>query len=102
MKLIIKKEETEDNSANLARACGYGHIIDRRTGKESYVRRPGRLHYPRFHLYIRDNKETIEFDLHLDQKQASYPGAHAHNAEYEGTAVEKEMERIRSQLRIIN
>jgi len=35
------------------------------------------------------------FNLHLDQKQPSYAGAHAHNAEYEGEIVEREIERLK-------
>ena len=80
----------------------YAEFIDPNSGRVSYTRRLFRDFYPRFHLYISENENVIEFDLHLDQKQARYPGTHAHNAEYDGPAVEKEMDRIRNQLRIAN
>jgi len=35
-------------------------------------------------------------NLHLDQKQPSYAGAPAHNAEYDGDLVAAEMARIKS------
>lgn len=51
--------------------------------------------YPRFHAYIEDRNGGMQVNLHLDQKQASYEGSHAHGGEYEGTLVTKEMERIK-------
>lgn len=61
----------------------------------SYVKRLTRDHYPRFHVYVqqdRDNRWTI--NLHLDQKKASYAGSSMHNGEYDGEQVEREAARI--------
>jgi hypothetical protein len=79
----------------LIKRCGYaswqGH-----EDKPSYVRRLGRMHYPRFHIYIREFENYFECDMHLDQKQASYEGSHAHSGEHEGPVVENEARRITS------
>jgi hypothetical protein len=95
MKIIIKKINLPVNPGQLMRMAGYGFIIDRQRDKESYVRRLTRDHYPRFHVYIKEEKERIIFDMHLDQKQASYKGAAMHNAEYEGGTIENEILRIK-------
>ena len=60
------------------------------------MRRLNRGFYPRFHLYLEEQNGQVIFNLHLDQKQASYQGAQAHNAEYDGDLVEAEMARIKS------
>lgn len=51
--------------------------------------------FPRFHVYIEDQGESVIFDLHLDQKRPSYEGSSMHSGEYDGTAVEREAARIR-------
>ncbi|MFH1254938.1 MAG: hypothetical protein V1667_00455 [bacterium] len=94
MKLNFDKNRLNSNPAQLLRQAGYIYIIDRRSGEESYVRRLGRGFYPRFHLYLDDKGGQTFLNLHLDQKQPSYQGASAHNAEYDGELVEKEMQRI--------
>lgn len=94
MKLIYRSSDIA-NPLPFLRKAGYSHFTDPKTGSESFVLRTGPDYYPRFHLYIKDSgtdKTTI--DLHLDQKKAQYEGAHAHNAEYNGPVVEKEMRRI--------
>jgi len=53
------------------------------------------LRYPRFHIYLEQNEDNIVINLHLDQKKPSYKGAKAHNAEYDGIAVENEAERLK-------
>jgi hypothetical protein len=100
MKIIINKNSLKENPAQFLRRANYGFIQDRRRGTESFARRIGRDHYPRFHVYIKHENDRIIFDMHLDQKQASYAGAHAHNAEYGGEAVEREINRLKSLLGI--
>lgn len=78
------------------RRAGYGYIRDRRTGHDSYVRRLGNGFYPRLHMYAEERDGQAVFNLHLDQKQASYEGAHMHNAEYDGPVVEGEINRLKS------
>lgn len=96
MKIIVKEQNNLD-AAKLIKRCGFAEIWDRRTGQTSFVRRLGRYHYPRFHLYIEeDGLQQIIYNLHLDQKKPSYEGAPAHSADYEGEILEKEAERIRN------
>ncbi len=100
MKLILDKNRLDQTAPQLLRRLGYNFIIDRNTDQESYVRALGRNFYPRFHLYINEDSDKIIFNLHLDQKRPSYPGVSAHNAEYEGEAVEAEIERLKQLLNI--
>ncbi|MFA6306801.1 MAG: hypothetical protein WCV70_04770 [Patescibacteria group bacterium] len=95
MKLILDKNTLDQAPENLLRQAGYAYLMDRHTGQESYVRRLNRGFYPRFHLYLEEQNNQVILNLHLDQKQASYEGAHAHNAEYDGELVEQEMARIK-------
>ena len=78
------------------RRAGYTFIVDHQTGQESFVRRLARDFYPRFHLYLQENSETglIFFNLHLDQKKASYAGQTRHSADYDGELVEMEIARL--------
>jgi len=96
MKLIINKDQIDVSPEQFLRKAGYGYIRDRQAGHDSFVRRLGSGFYPRLHMYVEEQGDKIIFNLHLDQKQASYAGAHAHNAEYEGEVVEAEIERLES------
>ena len=96
MKLILDKNVLDQAPEQLLRQAGYAYLMDRHTGQESFVRRLNRGFYPRFHLYLEEQNGQVIFNLHLDQKQASYEGAHAHNAEYDGEIVEAEMARIKN------
>lgn len=82
------------------RQAGYGFIHDHRSGHDSYVRRLGSGHYPRLHMYVQNEGDNIIFNLHFDQKQASYEGSHMHNAEYDGEIVAGEIDRLKSLLSI--
>ncbi|MFH1582711.1 MAG: hypothetical protein ABIB72_00120 [Candidatus Falkowbacteria bacterium] len=95
MKLILNKNILDQAPESLLRQAGYAYLTDRHTGQVSYVRRLNRGFYPRFHLYLEEQSSQVILNLHLDQKQASYEGAHAHNAEYDGDLVEQEMARIK-------
>ncbi len=95
MKITIDRNKFNINAEQFLRRNGYAFIVDRRRGKESFVRRMGSGHYPRFHIYIKREDNRIIFDLHLDQKQASYKGSHMHNAEYDGEVVEAEIVRLK-------
>ena len=101
MKLIIDKNQIDMAPEQFLRKSGYGYIRDRRTGKDSFVRRLGGGFYPRLHMYVQEDGEKAIFNLHLDQKQASYAGAHAHNAEYGGEVVEIEIKRLNDLLVMI-
>lgn len=93
MRLTVPK--LQDNPRNIIRRCGYAEFRDPRTGETSYVRRLSNNFYPRFHIYLETKGEGVVVDLHLDQKKPSYEGFSAHNGEYDGEVVEREMERIK-------
>ena len=97
--MIIKLTKTQiSDPEKFIRRCGYGKLLDRRTGQASYTRRLSRLFYPRFHVYIKEDGESVIFNLHLDQKRPIYEGVTAHSGEYDGEVVEREGERIKSYL----
>jgi len=100
MKLIVSREQLPENPEQFLRHAGFGLIFDSRRGVNSFVRRLGRDFYPRIHLYAEEQGGQVVFDLHLDQKQASYPGAHMHNAEYDGEIIVQEVARLKSLLGI--
>lgn len=74
---------------------GYHQQKSRRTGELSYIRRIGRLSYPRFHLYMQHKDKGLLLNLHLDEKQPSYQGQTAHSGQYGGELVTQELKRIR-------
>lgn len=67
-------------------------------GKISFAKRIHRDFYPRFHVYIKEDRETVIFDLHLDQKRPIYEGVTAHSGEYDGEVVEREAARIKAEI----
>ena len=95
MKLSL---EFSGNVYNLMRQLGYHPHETGEAGEPSFARRLGSSDYPRFHIYIKtDNvkRETLEINLHLDQKKPIYKGVSAHSGEYDGELVEREAERIK-------
>ena len=99
MKIIVDRKKFNFNPEQFLRKNGYGFIVDRRRGKESFVNRLGSGHYPRFHAYVEREEDRLIIDLHLDQKEASYKGSHMHNAEYGGEQVKNEIDRLKLLLR---
>jgi hypothetical protein len=95
MKVFLPYELRGDVKQIMLRA-GYHERNDINTGKTSYIRRLRGDYYPRFHVYIEEHDGRISLDLHLDQKKPSYVGAHAHNADYDGSVVSAEASRIES------
>lgn len=99
MRLLIDKEKLGNNNIKvLMNRLGYYQHFDRNTNQVSYIRRFGRLDYPRFHIYIDQRNNSLSFNLHLDEKKPSYQGYHAHSGEYEGDVVQAEAERIKGYL----
>lgn len=95
MKFQADKRKIRLTLDNCLRKAGYFQITDRISGQLSYVRRLSKIqHYPRFHLYIEESFEDYKFNLHLDQKRASYRGQVAHSADYDEPLVAEEAERI--------
>ena len=101
MIIRFNKNEISDPEKNILR-CGYAKIIDTRMGKTSFAKRIHRDFYPRFHVYIKIENDTVIFDLHLDQKRPIYEGVTAHSGEYDGDVVEREMARIKELLILQN
>lgn len=80
----------------IMRKAGYAYFRDPKTGSDSFVKRLYGGFYPRLHLYLKEEGQYLTFNLHLDQKQASYKGAdHMHNADYDGEIVTQEIARIK-------
>jgi len=100
MKIVLNKKALNVNPDRFLRKVGYAMIRDGRTGKISYARHLGRGRYPRLHMYFDETSEKVSFNLHLDQKHASYQGNHMHNAEYDGEVVETEINRLKNFLRL--
>lgn len=73
---------------------GYVEFHDPRSGEVSYTRRLATHFYPRFHAYLEPDGDQLRINLHLDQKQPSYPGFTKHSGEYSGPAIESEADRI--------
>ncbi|MFH0892597.1 MAG: hypothetical protein V1867_07550 [Candidatus Falkowbacteria bacterium] len=94
MKLIIYKQDLPEPLERFMRHAGYAPHLD------SFVRRLTRLDYPRFHVYLKEEKDRVIINLHLDQKKPSYAGsgAHAHSGEYDGELVAGEMARLKNLL----
>ena len=87
-----------DQARNLLRKAGYGE----HRGYEaqmSYTRRLQNTMFPRYHAYVEDKNGGMQLNLHLDQKEASHGGGHAHSGEYNGPLVERENARIVSAIR---
>ncbi len=95
MKIIVDKNKINFTPEQFMRKAGYVFIIDKKMGKESFSRKLGAHHYPRLHMYLKHVEDDVIFDLHLDQKQASYKGSSMHNAEYDGQVVENEVKRLK-------
>jgi len=92
MKIILK---TKHSPLNLFKKCGYTLIGQDETAKEfSLVKRISNNNYLRFHAYVKKEGELVYINLHLDEKKPSYPGYHAHNAQYQGEILEAEKQRI--------
>ncbi len=87
-----------DHSRNLLRRAGYGELR-KYTGQISYTRRVSNANFPRYHAYVEDKNGGVMVNLHIDQKEATYEGSHAHSGEYDGLLVEREMERIEKAIR---
>jgi len=85
--------------AEVSREIGYLIIDAKENGQYNMVRKLAGQHYPRFHAYAKQNGQDFIFSLHLDQKQPSYQGSHAHSGEYFGPVVENEADRIKEVLK---
>jgi hypothetical protein len=69
MQLRISRTQMP-NSVALLRQAGYSPFRDPNTHEESWVIRLGPDFYPRLHLYVEEQTDTVIFNFHLDQKKA--------------------------------
>ena len=88
----------KENVVQVARSIGYV-IIDTNGNEYNLVRKLTVQNYPRFHIYLKAAGDRFIFSLHLDQKQPSYEGNHAHSGEYDGPVVQDEADRIKELLK---
>jgi hypothetical protein len=98
MKIYFKLEDLNNlNPVAFLRQAGYIPLTSRFSNETSFARRLSSEHYPRFHIYINSlAKDEYYFNLHLDQKKASYQGQTAHSGEYDGDLVKNEAQRLKS------
>ncbi len=95
MKIILQNLTLSEAVVKIKR-CGYAQLLDAKTGQISFVRRLSGYQYPRFHIYLGEDKRgQLFYNLHLDQKKPSYKGARAHSGEYEGEVIEQEVARLK-------
>jgi len=94
MKLILNKNSLRENPVQFMRRAGYSFIRGI-AGEEMSFQRPLEAGgWPRFHVYLKEDRDQVFINLHLDQKRASYEGSSAHNAEYDSQLTKTELERI--------
>ena len=82
------------NLRDLMRQVGYRPLGYTPQGELNCVRPLGGA-YPRFHIYIKEDKDVITFNIHLDQKKPIYEGVTAHSGDYDGDVVKDEVQRIK-------
>lgn len=77
-------ENLPDSPLNILRRAGYSFLRkDEQTGEMSFGKRVSGGEYPRFHLFVKKEGKGYVFNIHIDQKKASYQGSNAHSGEYE-------------------
>ena len=84
------------------RSFGYAPDEFEQTRESAFHRLLAGRSYPKFDAYcmVSQDAKSATLNLHLDQKQPSYKGSHAHNAEHSGSVVEAEAERIQEKARL--
>ncbi len=96
MIFLIKKNQLSGKSLYFfLRQCGFQPHQD----GNSFIRKLSTFDFPRFHLYIKNNKNgDYILKLHLDMKKPTYKLSPAHSGEYNGEIIEEEKRRILNQL----
>lgn len=91
---IIYNKELMKTSYQILREAGYIPILDRKSGKQSYVFKIGGAHYPRYHVYVEEETDTLlKLHLHLDNREHGW-GQKLHDTEYKGENVDAEAGRL--------
>ncbi|KKS93615.1 MAG: hypothetical protein UV70_C0008G0014 [Parcubacteria group bacterium GW2011_GWA2_43_13] len=96
MKIIFDPPLTERVQYFLKR-CGYREILDRKSGRRSWVRPLNRSgHYPRFHCHIADDRAVSHIiDVHYDVLRPLHR-KESSASENAGPVLEQEIERIQA------
>lgn len=96
MKIIV--QDIKENAVSALRRCGYHFERQCPETDEISAARilDGAGGFPRLHAYAKMIGNSLQVNLHLDQKRPSYSGTKTHGGEYEGKIVEQEAERIKS------
>jgi hypothetical protein len=95
--MTFKLKNLNSNLHNISRDIGYRPLKITNQDELGCVR-PLYGNYPRFHIYMKEEKGIITFNIHLDQKKPSYEGTHAHGGDYDSETVKKEIQRIKDLL----
>lgn len=80
------------------RKIGY-HFVSQNKENYNFIKPVGGDAFPRFDIYLRIEDGNLAISLHLDQKRPIYKGTPAHQGEYEGDLVDKEIKRIKELLK---
>ena len=95
MEFKIAKNKIADNIDVAMRATGYHKTHHSGANEQlNFTKHLSQAGYPRFHIYLKENKTDYIFSLHLDQKKPVYKGAKAHSGDYDGAVVVVEAQRI--------
>ena len=94
MLIEIPQEKIRENIPRLMRRLGYQRLVDRRTGREGYIRRLSAGFYPRFHAHL-ELKESggLILDLHFENYKPMHKRGTS-RVENEGEVLEQEVSRI--------
>lgn len=86
-----------DRGWNLMRRIGYAE--QKVVGEEiGFTRRLQGTPFPRFHAYTEEKDGGLRISLHLDQRATTHGQQSAHGGEYGGPLVERELDRIVSEI----
>lgn len=96
MKFILENKEGY-SLQQFFRKLGYKYAkTDVLKKDHSFVRELDVSGWPRLHVYAKETDGTVECNIHLDQKRASYKGNHMHSGEYENDIIRNEILRMQN------
>lgn len=99
MHIII--DHPQDNPVDMLRRLGY--IFQKRSGEEiAFIRAFSQSGFPRFHIYAKQESQSLLLHIHFDQHKETYGKKSAiHHGEYgEDGVLKDEAKRIRLALGI--
>ena len=92
--MTFKVNNLNYNLLDLVRKLGYQPMKYTQQNELNCVRLLGG-EYPRFHIYLKEEGNILIFNVHLDQKKASYEGTSAHAGDYDSDIVKEEVARVK-------